>query len=105
MTVGSLVGQTVGNYQVTSKIGEGGMGVVYLAEHPRITKRVAVKVLHGALSGEQREDHLRRFLNEARAVSEIRSDHVIDIFDFGELADGSPYLVMEWLEGETLSQL
>jgi eukaryotic-like serine/threonine-protein kinase len=104
MTAGSLVGRTVGNYEVRAKIGEGGMGVVYLAEHPRITKKVAVKVLNASLQGDH-DDHLRRFLNEARAASEIRSDHVIDIFDFGELPEGAPYLVMEWLEGEPLSNL
>src|SRR4051794_3303169 len=98
------VGSTVGNYVVRQKVGEGGMGVVYLAEHPRITKRVAIKVLNPASTGE-RSDVVGRFLNEARAASEIRSEHVIDILDFGELPDGSPYLVMEWLEGEPFSRL
>ncbi|MBC8132334.1 MAG: hypothetical protein H7X95_05080 [Deltaproteobacteria bacterium] len=81
---------------------EGGMGEVYLAEHPRIGRRVAIKVLHP--EARRTPEAVARFLVEARASSEIRSEHVIDILDFGELEPGEPYLTMEWLEGMSPEQ-
>jgi len=76
------------------------MGSVYLAEHPGIGRRVAVKVLHKNYT---RDEHLlARFLNEARAANAIRHPNIIEILDSGMLADGTPFLVMELLEGESL---
>ncbi len=96
-----MIGQTVGNYVIREQVGEGGMGVVYVAEHPQISRRVAVKVLRPERGGSPELVH--RFFNEARAASEIRNEHIVDVLDFGSLPDGSPYLVMEWLEGRPLS--
>ena len=62
----SLINQTVGNYRVTKLLGEGGMGLVYLAEHPVIGRKVAIKVLHVALAKDS--DIVARFFNEARAI-------------------------------------
>lgn len=98
-----MIGRTIGNYVVREKIGEGGMGVVYLAEHPRIARRVAVKVLlahHG-----KDQEIVNRFFTEARAANEIRNEHIIDILDFGELDNGTPYFVMEWLDGQSLDRV
>ena len=76
------------------------MGAVYLAEHPGIGRRVAVKVLHKNYT---RDEHLlARFLNEARAANAIRHPNIIEILDSGMMADGTPFLVMELLEGESL---
>jgi serine/threonine-protein kinase len=76
------------------------MGAVYLAEHPGIGRRVAVKVLHKNYT---RDEHLlARFLNEARAANAIRHPNIIEILDSGMLADGTPFLVMELLEGDSL---
>jgi eukaryotic-like serine/threonine-protein kinase len=76
------------------------MGAVYLAEHPAIGRRVAVKVLHKNYT---RDEHLLgRFLNEARAANAIRHPNIIEILDSGVLADGTPFLVMELLEGDSL---
>jgi eukaryotic-like serine/threonine-protein kinase len=76
------------------------MGAVYLAEHPGIGRRVAVKVLHKNYT---RDEHLlARFLNEARAANAIRHPNIIEILDSGMLGDGTPFLVMELLEGESL---
>jgi hypothetical protein len=76
------------------------MGAVYLAEHPGIGRRVAVKVLHKNYT---RDEHLlARFLNEARAANAIRHPNIIEILDSGMLSDGTPFLVMELLEGESL---
>ncbi len=95
-----MIGRTIHNYVVTEQIGEGGMGAVYLAEHPKISRRVAIKVLLPRLS---RDPQLvTRFFNEARAASEIRNEHIVDILDFGELEDGSHYIIMEWLAGRSL---
>ena len=76
------------------------MGVVYLAEHPEIGRKVAVKVLHADYARDQQV--LGRFLNEARAANAIRHPNIIEILDSGVLADQTPYLVMELLEGESV---
>src|SRR6185503_5354542 len=95
-----MIGEQFGNYKSISLLGEGGMGAVYLAEHPGIGRRVAVKVLHKNYT---RDEHLlARFLNEARAANAIRHPNIIEILDSGMLADGTPFLVMELLEGESL---
>ena len=96
-----MIGQSFGNYRALSVLGEGGMGVVYLAEHPEIGRKVAVKVLHADFARDQQV--LTRFLNEARAANAIRHPNIIEILDSGVLADRTPYLVMELLEGEPLS--
>jgi serine/threonine-protein kinase len=95
-----MIGQSFGNYRAIALLGEGGMGAVYLAEHPGIGRRVAVKVLHKSLILDAQL--MGRFLNEARTANAIRHPNIIEILDSGTLADGMPYLVMELLEGETL---
>jgi eukaryotic-like serine/threonine-protein kinase len=95
-----MIGEQFGNYRSVALLGEGGMGAVYLAEHPAIGRRVAVKVLHKNYT---RDEHLlARFLNEARAANAIRHPNIIEILDSGVMADGTPFLVMELLEGESL---
>jgi len=98
-----MIGRTIGNYVVREKIGEGGMGVVYRAEHPHIKRHVAIKVLHPG--AHRNPEVVHRFFNEARAATEIRNAHIVEVMDFGELPEGTPYLVMEWLEGESLGSL
>jgi eukaryotic-like serine/threonine-protein kinase len=95
-----MIGELFGNYRAVSLLGEGGMGAVYLAEHPGIGRRVAVKVLHKNYIRD--ENLLTRFLNEARAANAIRHPNIIEILDSGTIADGTPFLVMELLEGESL---
>jgi serine/threonine-protein kinase len=96
-----MIGRTIGNYVVKTKIGEGGMGAVYAAEHPRIGRRVAIKVLHPELG--KSPEIVARFFTEAKAANEIRNEHIIEILDFGELPDGISYFIMEWLDGKALS--
>jgi eukaryotic-like serine/threonine-protein kinase len=96
-----MIGQTVGNYRITGLLGEGGMGAVFRAEHPGIGRSAAVKVLHAELA--RTEDHVERFFNEARAANAIRHPGIVEIFDSGMLDTGSPYIVMEFLEGESLA--
>jgi len=97
-----VIGKTVGNYKILAQIGEGGMGAVFLAEHPLIGKKVAVKVLHAELSRVQ--DAVSRFFTEARAVNAIGHENIIDIADFGSTPEGETYFIMELLEGDTLAQ-
>jgi serine/threonine protein kinase len=94
-------GTDVGGYVIERKIGEGGMGIVYAAQQPRIGKRVAVKVLGSTFCRDN--EAIKRFEQEARFVNEIRHANIVDVFQHGELPDGRNYLVMELLEGESLS--
>ena len=93
-------GQTVGEYRIEGKLGEGGFGAVYRAVHPLIGKHAAVKVLHKQYSANPQM--VSRFIAEARAVNQIQSRNIIDIFAFGALPDGRNYYVMELLDGVTL---
>jgi serine/threonine-protein kinase len=95
------VGQTIGNYVIRSQLGEGGMGMVYLAEHPLIGKRVAIKVIHPDLA--RNPDTVSRFFTEAQAVNRIGHPNIVDITDFGQTPQGMSYFVMELLAGESLS--
>ncbi|MBZ0237060.1 MAG: serine/threonine protein kinase, partial [Deltaproteobacteria bacterium] len=95
-----MEGATVGSYVVTRLIGKGGMGAVYLAEHALLKRPAALKVLLPALSAD--EELVDRFFNEARATTSIPDPGIVQIFDFGYHTDGSAYIVMEYLEGETL---
>src|SRR3569623_520944 len=95
------LGQVVGNYKITAKLGEGGMGVVYLAEHPVIGKRVALKVIHPALA--RNPEVVSRFIMEAKAGNQIGHEHIVDIGDFGTTAGEEFYFIMEYLQGESLA--
>ena len=103
-----LLGANVGNYQVQRKLGEGGMGAVYLAVHPKIGKRVALKVLHPEFSSN--EDVISRFFNEAKAVNDIQHPNIVDIIDYGTmqapgLGHQVVYFIMEFLGGESLAKI
>ncbi|HEV8320308.1 MAG TPA: protein kinase [Myxococcota bacterium] len=95
-----LIGKSFGNYRLTRQLGEGGMGTVYLGEHPLIGKKVALKVLHSDLARD--EDIVARFFTEARAVCRIGHEHIVDIIDFGKTPEWT-YFVMEYLDGEALA--
>ena len=94
-------GQALGNYRILSQIGVGGMGVVYLAEHPLIGKKVALKVIHQELA--RNREVVSRFFREAKAVNQIGNEHIVEINDFGQTPDGDYFLIMEYLEGRTLA--
>ncbi|HEY4239789.1 MAG TPA: serine/threonine-protein kinase [Kofleriaceae bacterium] len=95
-----MEGAVIGNYQIVRKLGEGGMGAVYLGQHTLLGRRAAIKVLLPALSS--RPDIVNRFFNEARAVTSISDPGIVQVFDFGYHTDGSAFIVMEFLEGEAL---
>jgi serine/threonine-protein kinase len=99
-----LVGAVVSDrYRIVRKVGEGGMGAVYQAEHAVIGKRVALKVLFADLS--RRPELVARFLQEAKSASRIGHENVIDISDFGQTAEGLVYIAMEFLDGQDLGRV
>ena len=97
-----MIGTTIGNYEVQRLIGEGGMGKVYLAIHPGIGRQAAVKVLTPSDAADPQI--VSRFITEARAANAIRHPNIVDIYDSGVIEGGTPYIVMEYLDGETLTQ-
>jgi len=98
-----LIGKVVADrYRVVGLIGEGGMGSVFLAEHMLIGRRVALKCLHPELASDERA--VARFHNEARAAAATGHENVVEVLDLGRCEDGSPFLVMEYLEGRSLAE-
>jgi serine/threonine protein kinase len=98
-------GDVLGQYRIVERIGRGGMGVIFKAEHVRLGRQVALKVLRSGLI--KRTDAVQRFFTEARAVNEIGHPNIVDIIDFVEVVDADPplvYMVMELLKGESLGE-
>jgi serine/threonine-protein kinase len=95
-----MIGTTVSHYRITSKLGEGGMGEVYLAEDTRLERRVALKVLPSEVAADP--DRLARFEREAKTISQLSHSHICTLHDVGQEGDVH-FLVMEYLEGESLA--
>jgi eukaryotic-like serine/threonine-protein kinase len=96
-----MIGETLGSYSVVSKLGAGGMGEVYLAQHTRIDRRAAIKVLLPGLSSNQ--EVVDRFFSEARSTSSIRHKGIVEVLDCDVHPSGRAYIVMELLEGDSLA--
>ena len=95
-------GTKLGPYEIISQLGQGGMGVVYLATDPRLKRTVAIKLLPPDLT---RDDTAKqRFLQEAQAASALDHPNICTIYEINETADGQLYLVMAHYEGETLKE-
>ena len=104
MIAGAQPGQILaGKYRVERVLGEGGMGIVIAAHHLHLDKRVALKFLRPEVAANR--EIVARFSNEARSAAKIQSEHVARVLDVGVLDDGSPYMVMEYLEGTDLAGL
>jgi serine/threonine protein kinase len=98
-----LIGQTLrGTYRILSVLDQGGMGLVFEAEHTRLRRRVAVKVLARHLISDTQA--LARFNREAEIISQLEHPHIVQILDFDTTEQGEPYIVMELLKGESLSE-
>jgi|GEM_PF-1030009 len=97
-----LIGERVAGYVIEGIIAKGGMGIVYRARHPQLNKHFAVKVLRPEFA--KSEEQIARFEKEAKALSAIRHRGVLDVLDWGRLTDKRHYMVMEYLEGESLEE-
>lgn len=91
-----MIGQTIAQYRIIRELGRGAMGVVYVAEHVVLGRRVAIKTV---------SSNYGRFLREARAASALSHPHIATIHDYGKTDSGQPYIVMEYIEGKTLADL
>ena len=99
-----MIGQVIADrYRLVRKLGEGGMGEVYEAEHVHIEKRVALKLLRAEIMSNA--EAVTRFRQEARSASSIGHKNIIEIDDFGTLSDGRVYLTMEFLAGQPLADM
>src|SRR3954469_15681138 len=93
-----LVGNVIAErYRLLGRLGDGGMGVVYRAEHVLMKKAVALKLLHADLGN--MDDAARRFEREAQSASRLNHPHIIGVTDFGRAASGALFLVMEYVDG------
>jgi serine/threonine-protein kinase len=97
-----MIGQTVSHYRIISQLGEGGMGVVYVAEDTLLGRRVAIKI---PMHAPQASNYHARFLREARSVSALSHPHIATLYDYGETPDARPFIVMELVNGQDLGTL
>src|SRR5437773_613577 len=95
---GQLIQDT---YRIVRRIGEGGMGEVYEAAHTRLAGRYAVKLLLRDIAGDA--SLIARFQREAEVTSSLRHPNIVQVLDFRQLPDGTPYIVMEYLEGSDVA--
>ncbi len=98
-----MIGKTVGHYRITSQLGAGGMGEVFLAEDTRLQRKAAIKFLPADMAADP--DRRQRFLKEARAASALNHPHVCVVYDVGETDDGLPFIAMEYIEGGSLDSV
>ncbi len=98
----TLIGQRIGNFTIQQLIGEGAMGAVYLGSHDTLDRQVAIKVLRPELASNA--VLVNRFIDEARAASQIGHPGLVEVYDFGRLVDGRHYSVMAFLEGQDLDE-
>src|SRR5215510_9385094 len=97
-----MIGQVVSHYRIVARLGEGGMGSVYLAEDLHLGRSVAIKLPLEAPT----DHHFRaRFLREARAASSLNHPNIASVYDYGETSEGRPFIVMELIKGQTLNNL
>src|SRR6266446_5502814 len=95
-----MIGKTVGHYRITSKLGAGGMGEVFLAQDTRLERKAAIKFLTAELAADP--ERRKRFLAEAKAASALNHPHVCIVYDVGETDDGLPFIAMEFVDGQSL---
>jgi serine/threonine protein kinase len=95
----SILGTTVGQYQIEELLGQGGMATVYKAYHPALDRYVAIKLMDAALGNER--DFIERFRREARVIARLDNSHIVPVFDSDEHR-GQPYMVLKFIDGQTL---
>src|SRR5947208_10347085 len=95
-------GAKLGRYEIRAKIGEGGMGQVYLAEDAKLGRKVAIKILPADVSSNQ--ERMRRFVQEAKAAAALNHPNIAHIYEIGE-SEGTHFIAMEFIDGHTLREL
>src|SRR5262245_22539467 len=98
-----MIGETLGQYRIESRLGEGGMGVVYRARDERLHRTVAIKLVAGGTGGSTPEDRAR-LLDEARAASHLNHPHICTVYEVGDI-DGRMFIAMEYVDGRPLSEM
>jgi serine/threonine-protein kinase len=98
-----LIGRTIKSYRLTDKLGGGAFGAVYRAEHTRINKSFAVKVLHPHIASN--EEVVKRFRREAQSLAALDHPNIVQIVDFDQNDEVGLFLILEWLKGEPLSKI
>src|SRR6185436_19809772 len=100
-----LVGQYLGRYHLTDRLGEGGMAVVYKAHDTRLERDVAIKIIRsGGFPTDAFGEVLKRFEREAKSLAKLSHPNIVKVHNYGE-HEGSPYLVMEYMPGGTLKKI
>ncbi len=97
-----MIGRTLSHYQITEKLGQGGMGVVYKAQDTKLDRSVALKFL--STSALLTDDDKARFVREAKAAAKLNHPHIATVYEIDETDDGQAFIAMEYIEGETLSE-
>src|SRR5262245_46322172 len=95
-----MIGKKVAQYQITSKLGAGGMGEVFLADDTRLERQAAIKILPAELASDP--EWRKRFVTEAKAASALNHPNVCTVYDVGETDDGVPFIAMEFVAGQSL---
>jgi serine/threonine protein kinase len=101
--IDSILGLTIGSYTVTNRISEGGCAAVYKAVHNTLSRTVAIKVMHDRLVSQ--DSMVRRFEKEAKVLSLLEHNNIAQVYDFGVLDDGRPFIIMQFVDGESLADL
>lgn len=100
MPASIAAGRVINNYRIVRQLGAGGMGAVYEVVHVQIGRRAAIKLL--SLDPHSKPEFVTRFLNEAKAANQVKHPGVVQVFEYGQLDDGTPWMLMEYLDGKTL---
>src|SRR5437660_4252810 len=98
-----MIGKSVGHYRITSKLGAGGMGEVFLADDTRLERKAAIKFLPAEVAADP--ERRKRFLTEAKAASALNHPHVCIVYDVGETVEGVPFIAMEFVGGQSLDRV
>src|SRR5262245_58349202 len=96
-----MIGQIISHYRIVARLGEGGMGSVYLAEDLHLGRSVAIKLPQASTS----HPFHSQFIREARAASYLNHPNIASVYDYGETQEGQPFIVMEFIKGQTLNTL